>query len=143
MTGRIVRDARALATTLKQAGYRILTGGTDNHTVLVDLRPERMTGVVAERALQECGILANKNRLPQDDRPPLVTSGLRLGTNILAQRGIEAPDAATCAGLVHRVLDATGADGDASYQLPDRVRAEVRASVDALCRQFPVPSYLG
>ncbi|CAM5480077.1 glycine hydroxymethyltransferase [Streptomyces violaceorubidus] len=84
----IVADARALAAELSALGHRILTGGTDNHMVLMDVTGTGLTGVTAERALEECGILANRNRIPGDTRPPLVTSGLRLGTNILAQRGM-------------------------------------------------------
>src|SRR5262249_47130805 len=75
----IVRDARALAHELSSLGYRILTGGTDNHMVLIDVSDFGLTGVTAERALEQCGILANRNRIPGDTKPPLVTSGLRLG----------------------------------------------------------------
>src|SRR6059058_5605340 len=93
----IVHNARALAQELSVLGHRILTGGTDNHMVLIDVTDFGLSGVVAERALEECGILANRNRIPGDTKPPLVTSGLRLGTNILAQRGMDPGQMRVCA----------------------------------------------
>lgn len=140
-TRRIVDNAQALAAALSGAGHRVLTGGTDNHMVLLDLLGRGMSGVVAERALEECGILANRNRIPGDTRPPLVTSGLRLGTNILAQRGMGVPEMARCAHLLEAVLTATSPLSDTRYRLPGDVRDLVRAEVAQLCAAFPLPCH--
>lgn len=135
----IVEDARAMADELKRLGHRVLTGGTDNHMVLVDIRVRGLTGVVAERALESCGILANRNRIPDDDKPPLVTSGLRLGTNILAQRGM-GPDAVReCARLLDETLAATTLHSDNKGHVDEAVSARVRAAVRELCERYPLP----
>ncbi|KPC60658.1 serine hydroxymethyltransferase [Streptomyces chattanoogensis] len=138
---RIVDNAQALAAALSAAGHQVLTDGTDNHMVLLDLLGRGMSGVVAERALEECGILANRNRIPGDTRPPLVTSGLRLGTNILAQRGMGASEMAHCARLLDKVLTATSPVSDTRYRLPREVRDQVRAAVAQLCAAFPLPCH--
>ncbi|MBB4699250.1 serine hydroxymethyltransferase [Sphaerisporangium siamense] len=135
----IVEDARTLAEELSGLGYEVLTGGTDNHMVVIDLAARGLTGVVAERALEECGILANRNRVPGDVRPPLVTSGLRLGTNILAQRGMGPQEMRECARLVHAVLTATTASSDTEFRTDPAVAAEVRADVRRLCVRHPLP----
>jgi glycine hydroxymethyltransferase len=135
----IVPNARALAAALAELGYRILTGGTDNHMVLVDLRDRGLTGVVAERALEECGILTNRNRIPGDVRPPLVTSGLRLGTNILAQRGMGPDQMSECAHLLHTVLTATSASNDTEHAIDPLTASRVRADLRELCVRYPLP----
>jgi glycine hydroxymethyltransferase len=137
----IVANAATLATDLAGRGYRLLTGGTDNHMVVIDLRPAGISGVVAERALEGCGILANRNQIPGDTRPPLVTSGLRLGTNILSQRGMRAAEMRRCAALIDRVLRHLVAVDDTSYDLELRVRRSVHAEVHQLCARFPLPGY--
>jgi glycine hydroxymethyltransferase len=136
----VVDDAAALADELSGFGYRILTGGTDNHMVVMDLRERGLTGVAAERALEDCGILANRNRIPGDVKPPLVASGLRLGTNILAQRGMGPDQTRECARLLHAVLAATRARGDTGYHTDPVTAAEVRAGIQALCERHPVPA---
>lgn len=138
-TRRIVADAGALAGELSRLGHRVLTGGTDNHMVLIDLRSTGLTGVIAERALEECGILVNRNRIPGDTRKPLVTSGIRLGTNILAQRGLGPDRMRECAALLHRALAATTALSDTEYRIDSRARATLRAEVRALCARHPLP----
>jgi glycine hydroxymethyltransferase len=138
----IVANARALAAALAQRGYRLLTRGTDNHMVVVDLRPAGISGVVAERALEECGILANRNRLPGDTKPPLIASGLRLGTNILAQRGMCPAEMFGCAELIDRVLGCVLSIDDRSYELDHRIRQSIRAEVRELCVAFPLPGYV-
>lgn len=137
----IVENARALAAELSALGYRVLTGGTDNHMVLLDVSDRGLSGVVAERALEECGILANRNRIPGDTKPPLVTSGLRLGTNILAQRGMGPDQMRQCAHLLHKVLTATTALGDTEYQVDLQVADQVRADVRQVCGRHPLPGY--
>ncbi|MFB6892911.1 serine hydroxymethyltransferase [Kitasatospora sp. NPDC056327] len=138
---RTVENARAVAEGLRGLGHRLLTGGTDNHMVVVDLRPSGVSGLVAERALEECGILANRNRIPGDTRPPMVTSGLRLGTNSLAQRGMGPAEMARCVALVDRVLTGVVSLDDTAYTLDPHLRRAVRAEVRELCAGFPLPGY--
>lgn len=139
--GRIVADAAELAAQLADRGFDIVTGGTDNHIVLMDLTERGLSGLVAERALEECGITVNKNRVPHDTRPAVTTSGLRLGTNGLARRGLEPSDMVACAELIDRVLRAVEPVDDRNYRLPDGVRDTVRADVAQLCQAFPIPGY--
>jgi len=138
---RIVANADALATCFIERGYEVLTGGTDNHIVLIHILARQITGVVAERALEECNIIVNKNRIPGDKKPPLVASGLRLGTNDLARRGLEPGDMADCVDLIDRVLSSIQVLGDTDYRLDDRVREAVQAEVKRLCECFPLPRY--
>lgn len=109
--------------------------------VLVDISAYGLTGVAAERALEECGIHANRNRIPGDPHPPLIASGLRFGTNILAQRGMQPEHMARCANLVSQVLSAVRQSGPAEYSLAPRARVLAREGVRRLCGLFPVPGY--
>ena len=127
---RIVENARALAKHLAEGGLRIVSGGTDNHLMLVDLTPLGISGQEAEEALGRAGISVNKNAIPYDPRPPRVTSGLRLGTPALTSRGFGTAEMATVAELIVRVLRHPG---DAS--LERQVAQEVRK----LTSRFPVP----
>jgi glycine hydroxymethyltransferase len=136
---RIAADAAALADALAKRGWPVLTGGTDNHMVLVDTYHRGITGFVAETALESCGILANRNRIPGDRKPPLVTSGLRLGTNIVAQRGMREADLEACAELVDEVLGAVKPAGDRDYAWELPVQQEIRERVAEMCRRFPTP----
>ncbi|EWM13726.1 serine hydroxymethyltransferase [Kutzneria sp. 744] len=138
--GRVVALSRVLADELASKGHTVVSGGTDNHIVLLDLTPLGITGVMAERALQECGIVVNKNRVPGDTKPALVTSGLRLGVNSVALRGMGATQARACARLLDDVLRAVRADGP-RHHLPEAVRDATRAAVADLCARFPVPGY--
>jgi glycine hydroxymethyltransferase len=118
---RIVDSARALAEQLTTHGLRIVSGGTDNHLMLVDLRPRGLTGKVAELALGQAGITANKNMIPFDPEKPMVTSGVRLGTPALCSRGMGPADMRTVGDLIAKAL---AAPDDAAHLA--RVRAEVR-----------------
>lgn len=138
---RIVTGARALAECFVNEGYRVLTGGTDNHIVLIDVLAGGMTGLVAERALEECGIIINKNKIPGDKKSALVTGGMRLGTNCLAARGMGAGEMPRCAGLIHRVLSAVKVIGEREYELDEAVTRTVRAELKQLCDEFPIPRY--
>ncbi|NEA18273.1 serine hydroxymethyltransferase [Streptomyces halstedii] len=136
---RVVDNAKALSDELQALGYTVLTGGTDNHMVLVDAQAAGLTGIVAEQALEECGILVNRNKIPGDLLPPAVTGGLRFGTNILAQRGMGSFEVRACAGLVHEVLSGIRTLGTTHYELDGARRDDVRDRVASLCRRFPLP----
>jgi len=127
---RTVRNAKSLCEGLKTRGYRPVAGGTDNHLILLDLRSKGMTGDTAEKALEEAGILANRNVIPFDPESTNRTSGLRLGTAGISVRGMKEQEAGKIADLIDRVL--------ASPE--DRaVKEEARREVQALCRLFPLP----
>src|SRR5437868_2108153 len=126
---RLRENAQALAAGLIEGGLRLVAGGTDTHLMLCDLRPKKLTGKIAESALQRAHITTNKNMIPGDPEKPFVTSGLRLGTPALTTRGMGPSEMRTVARLILRVLDAPE---DAAAH--DRVRGEVRE----LCRSFPL-----
>ncbi|MBB1151748.1 MULTISPECIES: serine hydroxymethyltransferase [Amycolatopsis] len=141
LAGRIADDARALADAFGRLGYTVVSGGTDNHIVLLDLTPLGISGLVAEKALESAGIIVNKNHIPADPRPSAVTSGLRIGTNTLAARGARPADMSRCAGLADRVLRAVQPVDDRDHVLDPCIRAEVNAEVVELCRAWPLPGY--
>ncbi len=128
----VVRNAQALAAALSAKGYRLCTGGTDNHLMLVDLRTRdaNLTGADAEKWLESAGIICNKNGIPNDPRPPMVTSGLRLGTPALTTRGLKEPEMAKVAEWLDRVM---GAKGDAA------TCAKVAGEIRDFCASFPLP----
>jgi glycine hydroxymethyltransferase len=131
----VVKNAHVLAEALMKGGLDIVTGGTDTHLMLVDLRPKSVTGKDAEAALGRAHITCNKNGIPFDPQPPTVTSGVRLGTPAGTTRGFGEPEFAEVGRLIVEVLDglaANGADGNAA------VEAAVKARVQALCDRFPV-----
>ena len=131
---RVVENAQALSEVLLAGGLGIVSGGTDCHLVLVDLRPKGVTGKVAEIALERAGLTCNKNAIPNDPEKPFVTSGVRLGTPAGTTRGFGQAEFRQVGGLILRVIDALSAnpEGDAA------VEAEVRAQVRALCEAFPI-----
>ena len=126
---RILENAQALAKGLLDAGLRLVSGGTDNHLILVDLRPKGTTGDVAERALDKAGITVNKNMIPHDPEKPTVTSGIRLGTPALTTRGMGPEEMTTIAGYISEVLDAP--EDEAKL-------AGIRQKVLELARRFPL-----
>ncbi|MEY4183124.1 MAG: Serine hydroxymethyltransferase [Planctomycetota bacterium] len=130
----VVSNAQALAKALTERGYRLCTGGTDNHLMLVDLRQRSadLTGADAEKWLETAGIICNKNGIPFDPRPPMVTSGLRLGTPALTTRGLKEREMVQVADWLDRVM---GAKGDAAECA--RVRAEIRE----FCGRFPLAGH--
>jgi glycine hydroxymethyltransferase len=135
---RIVASSSALAKSLEDRGYRVLTGGTDNHLILIDILANGVTGIIAERALEECGVTVNKNKIPGDNKPPSITSGLRLGTNTLAFRGMSAEHMPRCAALIDRVLKSLDIHGDTRYSLDPAVRRWASDEVQRICREFPL-----
>ena len=131
----VVTNARAMAAVIQQRGYRIVSGGTDNHLMLIDLSAQPYTGKEADAALADAYITANKNSVPNDPRSPFVTSGLRIGTPAVTTRGFGVPECEQLAGWLCDVLDALGS---ADAQRQSAVRDQVRAQVVALCRRHPV-----
>jgi glycine hydroxymethyltransferase len=127
----IVANARTLAHELQRQGFRLVSGGTDNHLLLVDVTARGLTGKLAEQALDSAGITVNKNMIPFDTRAPLDPSGIRIGTPALTTRGMREPEMRTVGGWIGEVLaDPT----DAAVQ--ERVRSQVRE----LGQQFPAPA---
>ena len=131
----VVQNAKALADTLVGHGFDIVSGGTDNHLVLVDLRPKGLTGDVAEAAMERAFITCNKNGVPFAPAPPMVTSGVRLGTPAGTTRGFGVAEFQKVGDLIARVLDAVAANGGDA--VPEE-EAAVRAEVEALCARFPI-----
>ena len=132
----VVENARALAETLKSEGLDIVSGGTDNHLMLVDLRPKKATGKHAEKALDRASITCNKNAIPYDPEKPFVTSGIRLGTPAGTTRGFGVAEFRAIGKLIVEVVDGLANknhdDGDPA------VEEAVRGKVAALCRDFPI-----
>ena len=132
----VVANARALRRRRSQAGgLRIVSGGTDNHLVLVDLRPMGVKGNDVERALERAGITCNKNAIPFDPEKPTVTSGIRLGTAAGTTRGFGVPEFTRVGELVLKVVEALAAAGPAGDAA---VEAEVLAEVRRLCAAHPI-----
>ncbi|MGF6479824.1 glycine hydroxymethyltransferase [Paraburkholderia sp. JPY419] len=134
---RVLRNAHALGNVLKSGGLNLVTGGTDNHLLLVDLRSKRLTGTQAEKALERAGITCNKNGIPFDTENPTVTSGIRLGTPAGTTRGFGTEQFEQLGHMILEVLAALeqAPDGD------ERVERAVRGRVRDLCNQFPIYSH--
>ena len=120
----IVKNARVLAEELAKKGFRIVSGGTDNHQVIVDLRVKELTGDIAERELESVGIIANKNLVPFDPGKPEIPSGIRLGTPALTTRGFKEKEMIKIAQLINKILNNIGKEG---------IKDEVREEVKTLC----------
>jgi glycine hydroxymethyltransferase len=125
----IAANARTLAHVLSAGGFRLVSGGTDNHLMLVDVFSQGITGKAAEAALDKAGITVNKNAIPFDQNPPMVASGIRIGTPAVTTRGMREPEMEVVGELIARALKARD---------DDRALAMVRAEVEALCRKFPL-----
>ena len=125
----VLANARTMAATLTKRGLRIVSGGTDSHLFLVDLRPKNVTGKDAEAALGRAHITVNKNAIPNDPQKPMVTSGVRIGSPAMTTRGFRKPEAEQLSHLIADVLDRP--QDDASLE---RVASEIKA----LCARFPV-----
>ncbi len=131
----IVENARALAASLQEEGLDIVSGGTDNHLLLVDLRPKQATGKAAEKALDRAAITCNKNAIPFDPAKPFVTSGIRLGTPAGTTRGFGPAEFREIGSLIAEVVDGlrkNGEEGDA------QIEASVKGRVETLCARFPI-----
>jgi glycine hydroxymethyltransferase len=125
----VVENAKALASALTERGFHVVSGGTDNHLMLVDLRNRNLTGKVAEKALDRAGITVNKNTVPKETQSPFVTSGIRIGTPAVTTRGMRASEMKRIATLIDRLLQAP--EDEASI-------AAVRSDVRALAAAFPL-----
>lgn len=130
----VIDHAAVIAEQLQRRGLRVVTGGTDTHMVLVDLRPLGVTGAAAEEALEACGILVNRNRVPGDNTPPRVTAGIRIGTNTLAARAVPAETAALCADLIADLVEELHTSATATPSVLANIRAEVRR----ICADYPL-----
>ncbi len=125
----VAANAKKLAAVLSTAGFRLVSGGTDNHLMLVDVFSKGITGKVAEAALGKAGITVNKNAIPFDQNPPLVASGVRVGTPAVTTRGMREPEMERIGEFITRALQAPE---------DDRVLGTIRGEVEALCRKFPL-----
>ena len=124
-----VRNAARLGASLKDAGFRLVSGGTDNHLVLVDVFSRGITGKIAEAALGRAGITVNKNAIPFDENPPMVASGIRIGTPAITTRGMAETEMDLIAGYIERTLAAPE---------DEAIGRMVRSEVEALCQRFPL-----
>jgi glycine hydroxymethyltransferase len=127
--GRIIANAKALGRSLEQAGFSMLTGGTDNHLLLIDLRDHELTGQEAERILDQVGITVNKNAIPFDPAPPTVTSGIRIGTPLVSTRGMTESDMDTIAYWIQAAL---------SSHANQTVLSQIQDQVQRFASSFPV-----
>lgn len=129
----VVKNARTLAEELLRLGFDLVSGGTDNHLILVNLTKNGVTGKEAEEALGKAGIVVNKNSIPFDKRGPKITSGIRIGTPALTTRGFREDEMRTTARLIKQVLDSPESD---------EVINKVKKSVSELCKNFPIYTFL-
>jgi glycine hydroxymethyltransferase len=125
----VVANARALARALVARGFQVVSGGTDNHLMLVDLRNKGVTGKVAEKTLDLAGITVNKNTVPRETQSPFVTSGIRVGTPAVTTRGMQEPEMERIAALIDEALGGVDDEG---------VRARAKAQVHELASSFPL-----
>ena len=126
----VLRNARVLASELQKYGMRVVSGGTDNHMVLVDVSPQGISGKDAEQALWSAGISVNRNTIPFDTKPPAITSGIRMGTPAVTTRGFGTDEMKRVASFIAKVLSPLG---------DKRAQKQVRQGVQEICQRFPVP----
>jgi len=140
---RIIEIAKIIADEFIKLGYRVITGGTDNHIVLIDIYEKGITGVIAEKAMEECKIIINKNRIHGDTKSALVTSGIRIGSNSLALRGISDDKIKYCVKLVDEIIQGIEVINDCAYLLDTKLRERISQQVEDLCISYPIPGYCG
>lgn len=131
---KVIENARAMGEVLKARGLNLVSGGTDNHLLLVDLRPKNLTGKAAEESLERAGLTANKNAIPFDPQPPMTTSGLRLGAPAITTRGFGVEECKIVGNFIGDVLDGLATNPQDNSAVEKRVKAEVRK----LCERFPI-----
>ena len=125
----VIKNAEVLAQSLEEKGYRIVSGGTDNHLMLVDLSPKNITGKTAEEVLEKAGITVNKNGIPYDVEKPFITSGIRIGTPAITTRGMKGSEMRKIAGFIDYALESIG---------DEKRLIDVKAEVKILCEKFPI-----
>jgi glycine hydroxymethyltransferase len=137
---KIIENAKRLADDLLGLGYDVVTGGTDNHMALINVGNlrEGMTGVIAQKCLEDCGIIVNKNRLPYDKKSAAVTSGIRLGTPIVTKNRMGAEQMDTIAALIDAALNEVEIAAPSQYKIDESFRNEITDKVRELCHKFPV-----
>ncbi|MCP4614619.1 MAG: serine hydroxymethyltransferase [Planctomycetes bacterium] len=137
---KIIENAKALACGLAGLGYDVVTGGTDNHMVLLNVGNLRagLTGLAGQKCLEGCGIIVNKNRLAYDKKSAAVTSGVRLGTPIVTKNGMGLAEMESISGLIDVVLKEVKVKSDSEYEIDKSLRDEVRGKVKQLCGRFPM-----
>ncbi len=137
---KIIDNAKALAGGLAGLGYDVVTGGTDNHMVLVNVGNlrEGLTGLAGQKCLEECGIIVNMNRLPYDKKSAAITSGVRLGTPIVTKNGMGPVEMGSISALIDVVLKEVKVKSDSEYEIDKSLRDEVRVKVKQLCGRFPM-----
>jgi glycine hydroxymethyltransferase len=133
----VMDNAKAMGEVLVQSGFALVSGGTDSHLILVDLRPKKITGNLAEKALGRANITCNKNGIPFDPEKPMVTSGIRLGSPAGTTRGFGVAEFQEVGRLIAEVLDGLAKNGEGGNAT---VEAAVRAKAMALCAKFPIYS---
>jgi glycine hydroxymethyltransferase len=126
----VLRNARVLASELQRYGMRVVSGGTDNHIVLVDVSPQGISGKDAEQALWSAGISVNRNTIPFDSKPPAITSGIRMGTPAVTTRGFGTEEMKRIASFIARLLSPSG---------DKRAQKQVRQEVREMCQRFSIP----
>jgi glycine hydroxymethyltransferase len=131
----VVENAKALAETLQSEGLDIVSGGTDTHLMLVDLRPKKVTGRAAERALDRANMTCNKNAIPFDTEKPAITSGIRLGSPAGTTRGFGTAEFRQVGKMIAEVLDGVAAKGEEG---DTAIETSVRNRVLELCHRFPI-----
>ena len=125
----VIANARALAAAMMHRGFKVVSGGTDNHLMLIDLRNKGVTGKEAQLAIDEAGITLNKNSVPYDDKSPLITSGIRIGTPAITTRGMREPEMVRVADLIDRAVQA---------RKDPAVLASIAGEVKEFCSGFPI-----
>lgn len=137
---KIIENAKALAASLLELGHDVVTGGTDNHMILVNVANFRagLTGVMAQKCLEDCGIVVNMNRLPYDEKGPTITSGIRLGTPIVTKNGMGPQEMRSIAQLIDAVLRTVEIETDTEYRINQSFQDKTKQKVEALCSRFPM-----
>lgn len=137
----IIKTAQTLAKYFVGVGYNVISGGTDTHMILIDLTEKGITGQVAEKALEQCGIIVNKNSVPNSQNHKKIPTGIRIGTNSLAQRKFSQNDIIKCAKLIDLVLSNILNLKDNNVRVDSKVKHIVLESVGKLCEKNPIPNY--
>ena len=136
---KIIENAKTLSKNLLELGYDVLTGGTDNHMILINVANlrEDLTGLIAQKCLEECGIIVNMNKLPYDKKSTMVTSGIRLGTAIVTKNGMGAEELGLISAVIDEILKEVKITSDTEYKIEESFKEQTRSKVKSLCSRFP------